>query len=73
MISEALPQKKLSREIVKGDKVRKDQLLEAEKTKTDEKIEIKKKLKKIEGSEKKLTENIVKKTVKKKPLTKKKK
>jgi len=73
LISEALPQKKLSREIVKGDKVRKDQLLEAEKTKTEEKKEIKKKLKKIEGSEKKLTENIVKKTVKKKPLTKKKK
>jgi len=73
LISEAQPQKKLTKEIVKADKVRKAQLLEAKKTKIEEGQKIKKTLKKIEVKEKKLTENIEKKTVKKKPLTKKKK
>ena len=73
LISEAQPQKKLTKEIVKGDKVRKDQMLEAKKTKTEEKQKIKKTLKKIESKEKKVTENVEKKAVKKKPLTIKKK
>ena len=73
LISEAQPQTKLTKEIVKGDKVRKDQMLEAKKTKTEEKQKIKKTLKKIEEKEKKVTENVEKKTVKKKPLTIKKK
>ena len=73
LISQAEPQKKLTKEIVKGDKVRKDQMLEAKKTKTEEKQKIKKTLKKIEEKEKKVTENVEKKAVKKKPLTTKKK
>ena len=73
LISEAQPQKKLTKEIVKGDKVRKDQMIEAKKIKTEEKQKIKKTLKKIEAKEKKVTENIEKKAVKKKPLTIKKK
>ena len=73
LISEAQPQTKLTKEIVKGDKVRKDQMLEAKKTKTEEKQKIKKTLKKIEEKEKKVTENVEKKAVKKKPLTIKKK
>jgi len=73
LISEAQPQKKLTKEIVKGDKVRKDQMLEAKKTITEEKQKIKKTLKKIEAKEKKVTENVEKKAVKKKPLTIKKK
>ncbi len=73
LISEAQPQKKLTKEIVKGDKVRKDQMLEAKKIKTEEKQKIKKTLKKIEAKEKKVTENIEKKAVKKKSLTIKKK
>jgi len=73
LISEAGPQKKLSKEIVKGDKTRQDQISEAKKTKTEEKQKIKKSLKKIESKEKKVTGSIEKKEPKKKPLTTKKK
>ena len=48
LISEAGPQKKLTKEIVKGDKARKDQMLEAKKVKIDEQKKIKKTLKKID-------------------------
>ena len=59
--------------MVMADRVRKDQISEAKKTKIEEKQQIKKTLKKMEGKEKKVTGNIEKKRVKKKPLTTKKK
>jgi len=73
LISQAGPQKKLTKEIIKAEKVRKDQEVEAKKTKIEEKQKIKKSLKKIETKEKKTTGIIEKKEVKKKPLTTKKK
>ncbi len=73
LIAEAGPQKKLTKEIVKGERVRKDQITEAKKIKTEETQKIKKSLKKIEDKEKKITDNIEKKEVKKKPLRTKKK
>ena len=73
LISQAEPQQKLTKEIVKADRVRKDQILEAKKIRIEEKKKVKKTLKKIETKEKKVTDNIEKKGVKKKPLTTKKK
>ena len=73
LISQAEPQKKLTKEIVKAEKARKNQILESEKSKVEEKQKIKKSLKKIEDKEKKVTDNIEKKVIKKKPLTTKKK
>ena len=73
LIAQAEPQKKISREIIKANKAREDQILEAKKTKLAEKKKIKKTIKKIEAKEKKITGNIEKKEVKKKPLTSKKK
>ena len=73
LISQAEPQQKVTKEIVKADRVRKDQILEAKKVKIEEKKKVKKTLKKIETKEKKVTDNIEKKGVKKKPLTTKKK
>ena len=49
LISEAGPQKQITKEIVKADQVRKEQLLEAKKTKIEENKKIKKTLKKIEA------------------------
>jgi len=66
LISQAEPQKKLTKEIIKANKTRKDQILEAKRTKIEEKKKIKKTLKKI-------ADNVEKKAVKKKPLTTKKK
>jgi len=73
LISQAEPQQKITKEIVKADRVRKDQILEAKKIRIEEKKKVKKTLKKIETKEKKVTDNIEKKGVKKKPLTTKKK
>jgi len=73
LISQAAPQKKLTKEIVKADKVRKEQISEAKKTRVEEKQKVKKTLKKVEAKEKKVTTSIEKKGVKKKPLTTKKK
>ena len=73
LISQAEPQQKLTKEIVKADRVRKGQILEAKKVRIEEKKKVKKTLKKIETKEKKVTDNIEKKGVKKKPLTTKKK
>jgi len=73
LISQAEPQQKLTKEIVKADRVRKDQILKAKKIRIEEKKKVKKTLKKIETKEKKVTDNIEKKGVKKKPLTTKKK
>ena len=73
LISQAEPQQKVTKEIVKADRARKDQILEAKKVRIEEKKKVKKTLKKIETKEKKVTDNIKKKGVKKKPLTTKKK
>ena len=73
LISEAKPQKKLTKEIVKAEKVRKEQISEAKKIKVEEKQKIKKTLKKIESKNKEVVGNIEKKYFKKKPLTSKKK
>jgi len=73
LISEAGPQKKVTKVTVKADKVRKDQIDEAKRSKKEEKQKIKKSLKKIEVKEKKVTNNIEKKRIKKKLLTTKKK
>ena len=73
LISQAGPQKQITKEIVKGKKTRKNQISEAEKTRMEKKQKIKKSLKKMEVKEKKVTDNIEKKPVKNKPLTTKKK
>ena len=73
LISQAEPQQKLTKEIVIADRVRKVQILEAKKVRIEEKKKVKKTLKKIETKEKKVTDNIEKNSVKKKPLTTKKK
>jgi len=73
LISQAEPQKKLTKEIIKGDKARKEQVAAAQKATVEEKQKIKKILKKTETKEKKVIGNIEKKEGKKKPLTTKKK
>ena len=73
LISQAEPQKKLTKEIIKGDKARKEQVTAAQKATVEEKQKIKKILKKTETKEKKVIGNIEKKEGKKKPLTTKKK
>ena len=73
LISQAEPQKKLTKEIVKADKARKIQILEAKKTKVEEKQKINKSIKKMKVKEKKVIGNIEKQQVKKIPLTTKKK
>ena len=73
VISEAGPQKKVTKEIIKAEKVRKNQIDEAKRSKKEEKQKIKKSLKKIEVKEKKVTDSIEKKRIKKKLLTTKKK
>ena len=73
LISQAEPQKKLTKEIVKANKARKIQILEAKKTKAEEKQKINKSVKKIKVKEKKVIGNIEKQEAKKIPLTTKKK
>ena len=73
LISQAEPQKKITKEIIKGDKARKEQVDAAQKATVEEKQKIKKILKKTETKEKKVIGNIEKKEGKKKPLTTKKK
>ncbi len=51
LISQAGPQKQITKKIVKGDQARKEQMLEAKKTKIEEQKKIKKTLKKIEAKE----------------------
>jgi len=51
LISEAGPQKKLTKEIVKAEQARKEQLLEAKKAKIEESKKIKKTLKKTEAKD----------------------
>jgi len=73
LISQAAPQKKLTKEIVKGEQSRKEQIVAAKNLKIESDKKIKKAAKKIESKEKKPIANIEKKNVKKKPLTTKKK
>ena len=67
IIAEAGPQKKLTKEIVKGDKQREEQIIKAKKEQSEKPI------KKMQAKAKKVSDNIKKKEVKKKPLTTKKK
>ena len=73
LISQAEPQKQVTKRIVKADKTREDQVLEAKKIQLEEKQKIKKSVKKMQTTKKKITSNIEKTKVKKKPLTTKKK
>ena len=73
LISQAEPQKQITKRIVKADKTREDQQLEAKKVQLEEKQKIKKSLEKMQTKEKKITSNVEKTKVKKKPLTTKKK
>jgi len=73
IIAQAVPQKKITKKIVKADQAREEQILEAKKTQIEEKQKIKKTIKKMESKEKKNTDNVEKKEHKKKPLTTKKK
>ena len=63
IIAEAGPQKKLTKEIVKGDKQREEQILKAKKEQKEKPI------KKMQAKAKKVGDIIKKKEVKKKPLT----
>ena len=72
LIAEAKPQGELTKKIVKGNKEREKQILEAKKFQEEKTQEIKKSVKKIEAKEK-IAPKIKKKVVKKKPLTPKKK
>ena len=67
IIAEAGPQKKLTKEIVKGEKQREEQILKAKKEQNEKPI------KKMQAKAKKANENIKKTEIKKKPLTTKKK
>ena len=51
LISQAGPQKQITKQIVKADQARKEQIFEAKKIKIEEQKKIKKKLKKIESKE----------------------
>ena len=51
LISQAGPQKQITKEIVKADQARKEQMFEAKRTKIEEQKNIKKTLKKIEAKE----------------------
>jgi len=73
LISQAEPQKQITKRIVKADNTREDQQLEAKKVQLEEKQKIQKSVKKMQTKEKKITSNIEKTKVKKKPLTTKKK
>ena len=73
LIAQAEPKKELTKEIVKAEKVRKEQKKEAKKIESAEKIRLKKAAEKIEAKTKK-SDLTKKKTIdKKKPLTTKKK
>ena len=72
LIAEAPPQKKLTKEIVKGDAERKRQIEEAKKLSKEKEQKIKKSVGKLDAS-KKATNIIEKNKIKKKPLTIKKK
>ena len=72
LIAEAGPQKEITKKIVQADKAREKQITEAKKIKEEKAQKVHKSIKKIEAK-KKVTDNIEKKVIKKKPLTTKKK
>jgi len=67
IVAEAGPQKKLTKQIVKGEQQREKQILKAQKEQNEKPI------KKMQARAKKASDNIKKNEVKKKPLTTKKK
>ena len=73
LIAEAGPQKKLTKELVKGNTEREKQIAEAKKLKEESDQKIKKSVQKIEAKTKKITDKVKKTESKKKPLTEKKK
>jgi large subunit ribosomal protein L21 len=73
LIAEAGPQKELTQKIVRGNKERKKQELEALSYKSQKEAKIKKSTKNIEEKTKKITKKVSKEEIKKKPLTLKKK
>jgi len=73
LVAEAKPQKQITKELVKGNKVRDKQLNEAKKLQSEKDQKIKKAAKKVETKVKKSTDNLKKNEEKKKPLTTKKK
>ena len=73
LIAEAGPQKKLTKELVKGNTEREKQIAEAKKLKEESDQKIKKSVQKIEAKTKKITDKVKKTENKKKPLTEKKK
>ena len=73
LIAEAPPQKKITKETVKGDDARQKQIEETKKTQLSQEQKIKQSVKKIEAKDKKIVTNVEKKDIKKKSLTKKKK
>ena len=72
LISQAQPQKKLTKQIIKADKTREEQITKAQEDKDEKEKNIKKTLKQIEAKQK-TKDNVGKKDIKKKPLTTKKK
>ncbi len=73
LISEAGPQKELSKEIIHGNKLREKQLKETKKLNIEKSQKIKKSVKKIEAKSKEDASAIKQTDIKKKPLTTKKK
>jgi large subunit ribosomal protein L21 len=73
LIAEAPPQRKITKETVKGDEARQKQINEVKKNQLSQEQKIKKSVKKIEAKDKKIVPNVEKKDIKKKSLTKKKK
>jgi large subunit ribosomal protein L21 len=70
IIAEALPQKQLTKKMVKADRIRDEQIEKAKKNKEETELKIKKSVKKIEEKQKSTAK---KNDLKKKPLTTKKK
>ena len=73
VVAEAAPQKKLTKEVIKGNKEREKQIKETEELDVKKKQQIKKAVQKIETKVKKNPENIKKTEIKKNTLTGKKK
>jgi large subunit ribosomal protein L21 len=73
LIAEAGPQKELTQKIVRAEKERGKQILEAKKIKDEKDQKIKKSVKQIEAKTKKSKTSVTKSEIKKKPLTTKKK
>jgi len=73
IVAEAGPQKKITKEIIKGNKEREKQIKETNKLKVEKTQEVKKMTQKLEAKVKKNPDNTKKTELKKSPLTTKKK